>query len=1362
MSPPSRYIKRNLSYTDEKHKTKLISEKELLSCDRNAIVVLGEPGMGKTRLLHELENQFDGKFTTAISFLRQSHDQIPKDMFLIIDGLDEIATVEDGDPLHKVLRCLNASGNPPFIISCRSAEWDNVVASIDIQDEYGFLPFVLTLEPLSNDDVEEFLTEALGNSQAKKTLNQFELAGLELLLHNPLNLEFVISIVKNQCGVPTSRSELLNQATKVLCEERNIRHRRSSHTLAQLPVEGVLDAAGEVMAIALITGKSEISIEAASEEKLYLPELGSSSNIEMINASLRHSRLFRTTNDKVFTPIHRTVAEFLGARWLAKEIENHQYQHRTAMRFLHLISHEAGVPASLRGLHAWLPKFSPQILGPMVIDQDPYGILRYADGDSLSVTQAKRLIQNLRQFWQNDPQFQDYWWERNSVRALVQVELVDEIQSIICNSDEREPLHLRVLLLKAVKEGDIAKQLSPTLETILLDSKREFVERSLAGEALCQIVHYNNYWTDQIKLLSGKGDYDSTRLAVDLITEVGAEKFEVEQIAMAIIAFTGILTTDLVDREDRHYGFLLNLQRNIKGIPQKRISELLDELAKVILKLHDPMKWWETDYHKDLSTIADFAIPLISTILNKQTKSIEPEQIWFWIRALWSGWHQYPAEHKSVCQSVCDNNNLRIGIQRLALFEPDTEEHFHDCLHRLTEICTAFTISKDDARIHLSELVKRNHSGERIRWIYLIETLRSGDCFIPAEIQEIAKPYAMEDQELMNLLVEQPKVPESTESQKRYRRSLQTQKIEQQEQLNEIRTRYAQNIDVIRRGALPWILNPAKAYLGMFRNLRNDLQPSERISAWLGEVLKDAVLEGFEATLNRKDLPSTGQIATDFSQSKASNFAFPMIAAAGERYLNGTKFDDLPYDLISALGAISDNGLQNLEEHLTGLNASLYAELRKDKEKYQAHLRRMIEPILESNSSHITGLYRLTHQDFEQPNLLNLGFEWLERYPNLPLRITRELIYGVFRAISGSESQISNRLATLSKVRLQRTTTGSDEEKFWRSVQFSVDFETAIFSIPNIKKQNRDLLWSLTQLIYRPTVFEGEWLFPVQVAQLKWLVSNFRYHWPKYEIKPGLSMGSTNPEDATVLIIEAINRISKEPSNEARSALTELREMDRDGYTNYVLSAIAANNRKRITEYFVPPSLSDLKKVLSNGSPISAADVQAIVLDKLIQLQERLRGDDKNPVNNFYDHGKPRNEIECCNQLLILLHELPFGIQSKPEVIMPKKKRSDAAFTYGAIEIPMETKGQWHKSVWNAATTQLDRFYIANYRSASKGIYIVFWFGKDAPKGKRIKRPPHGLMKPETPEDMQIALQLLIPLERRADVAVFVLDVTKT
>ena len=65
-----------------------------------------------------------------ISALLRSHQHI-------IDGLDEISSAAPGSAVETVLTQLSAIGNPPFILSCREADWLGAADRAGIEEDYG-------------------------------------------------------------------------------------------------------------------------------------------------------------------------------------------------------------------------------------------------------------------------------------------------------------------------------------------------------------------------------------------------------------------------------------------------------------------------------------------------------------------------------------------------------------------------------------------------------------------------------------------------------------------------------------------------------------------------------------------------------------------------------------------------------------------------------------------------------------------------------------------------------------------------------------------------------------------------------------------------------------------------------------------------------------------------------------------------------------------------------------------------------------------------------------------------------------------------------------------------------------------------
>jgi hypothetical protein len=87
----------------------------------------------------------------------------------------------------------------------------------------------------------------------------------------------------------------------------------------------------------------------------------------------------------------------------------------------------------------------------------------------------------------------------------------------------------------------------------------------------------------------------------------------------------------------------------------------------------------------------------------------------------------------------------------------------------------------------------------------------------------------------------------------------------------------------------------------------------------------------------------------------------------------------------------------------------------------------------------------------------------------------------------------------------------------------------------------------------------------------------------------------------------------------------------------------------------------------------------------------------------------------------------------------------------------VELKRDYNADVWSAAESQLDRFYTRDPEASGFGIYGVFWFGTK--RGGVVPAPPNGFPRPETAEQMENLVRTTFPGEKRAKVAVTVLDV---
>ena len=135
------------------------------------------------------------------------------------------------------------------------------------------------------------------------------------------------------------------------------------------------------------------------------------------------SRLFKANSSDRFCYWHRRIGEFLGARYLTKQADSKLKRKRLLSLF-----HSYGVvPASLRGIHAWLAR--DPTLAQEVINADPMGVIEYGDADNISVEQARTLLSALELLAENNPHFFNRW-ETYSIQGVLQPGLIEHLRRL--------------------------------------------------------------------------------------------------------------------------------------------------------------------------------------------------------------------------------------------------------------------------------------------------------------------------------------------------------------------------------------------------------------------------------------------------------------------------------------------------------------------------------------------------------------------------------------------------------------------------------------------------------------------------------------------------------------------------------------------------------------------------------------------------------------------------------------------------------------------------------------------------------------------------------------------------------------------
>lgn len=1333
------YFPRRLRMEDAQGITRQVGEAEILEIP-GPKVLLGEPGMGKSRLIFELGSRLNIAPIAAVRFLHHKNPGrlVQAGKPLLIDGLDEAMARRDGDAVDMILAQLEDAGSPPFILSCRARDWQ-ARTETNLRQIYGVEPAILTLETLSRLEASAFLEQRYPRIAPEIVLNHLDEHGIAELYGNPLTLGLMGQVAERDAQLPATRAALFERVCTLLWSEHD--SDRQDTGLGKIAQEQALSAAGAIMAGLLFSGGEAVSLAGPNqlqEGDIRLTDLEALPDASAAGLVFS-SKLFQTIGIDRAKPIHRVIAEFLGARWLARQAKTA----RSQRRLLSQMQGSGAVPASLRGLHAWLAFHSPS-MAMQVIATDPFGVLRYGETASLTSEQAGCMFDALEHLAELDPYFRGQDWNSHSTIGLMKPSLHAKIEATIASSDSNS--HFRSLLIEGLKGTPLAAAVANTLETVMFSTERFFAERQDAAEAL--MPHRDHpWWQEAIATLHDQGTEDSTRLARTMVEAIDCDVSDALLVA-TLLAEIGVTICTLPRISSKRIRTLRIYQRIIEMVPRARLIDVLNLLSEHAFLVEDT----------DWESASDFAQLISLLILRAIEEGVAlPENaalVWNWLGTIGRE-APYDGTKKRLQANLQADESLRHAIQSHALYMARPYPTIWMSEIHLEQRMVGLAGHPKDIAWFLSQLAGSDNKNPVLRedWCDLMRLGNSPEGIDP-DLRSAAREFQAGDQQLEAFVrrLENPKLPawkrreERTKAKREKKRRVQ----------NAITRRfYIENRAQLRAGDLAIILDPARVYLGLIRDSNSEKPPKDRLVDWLGAELADDAMAGLEAVLHRIDIPSMEQIAQGFVTNTLWNYSFAIIAGLLARQLAGMGFADLSVDIrTTGLLLLYDDHIGIRDDHRSALRDALEEGAIPTAGARENFARTWIEPLLEASKSNIPGLHTLANDERWRATASVLAPNWLLKYSNIPKQLELQLVDCVIH---------SGALASLAEVAAVRdSTVFHDEEHLftWLAIDLLVRFDLVLPNLESIGKRNPEFIWFVRD---RFQIERRGATHPISIAQAKWVVSQFRAQWP-YAIMNGVSSGDSNPYDATDFLNRMISHIATSTHQEAVEAMQELVAEPSDSYSDLIRHMAAEQHQKCAEERFVPVPSKDLGKLVTEGPPSNADDLKALILEELAVAKKILCGDDLDQVRDFWsDAGIPYDENRCRDRLAAMIGPelMRYGIQRITEADMPKTKRADLAFAFGPLQLPMEVKGQWHTKVWDAATDQLDLQYLVDWRSEQRGIYCVFWFGElPSSSGRRLQPPPMGLQTPRSADEMRDMLITGIPEARRALIDVVVIDLT--
>jgi len=506
------YLPRSLADND-----KTYTETELLAAS-NYVVVLAEPGGGKTALMGSLAQQLATTTVTASKFAYVGAKA--KNIPLVIDAFDELSKV-DSSGIYQLLGKAEVANPICVYLSSRSSEWDNAATNV-FKDFFGHPPLIVRLCEFDRSEQRAIFDYHVAGEDFTAFQSEVARFDLEMLLPNPQFLKlFADAYIESERHFTDKRS-IFEKAVERLAKEANL-NVRSKPTLSS---DQKVNISSEVFTKLLLSGAEGVCTSEATGNRMY-PLLSSVFEGDTEADAILATRLFKP-GDSVdqHRPVHKIVAEYCAANYLNKRIAN-PADSLTLSKCLPIIAPNSTVRDELRGLLGWMAALGDKRIQESAIELDPYAVLANGDPSQLEPSSKRLLVNRLKEIEIQDPYFRrGDFWRRFSVAGFFTHDVVEEIKPLLKAGNDG---HLRDLILELLAGSPAIEQLRDELRQLMLSPTESESTRRLAHRCLLDID--GGVQRSDLDIFMAESSNTSFSIVAETIETLGPETFEQSYLA---------------------------------------------------------------------------------------------------------------------------------------------------------------------------------------------------------------------------------------------------------------------------------------------------------------------------------------------------------------------------------------------------------------------------------------------------------------------------------------------------------------------------------------------------------------------------------------------------------------------------------------------------------------------------------------------------------------------------------------------------------------------------------------------------------------------------------------------------------------
>ncbi|MBI5330162.1 MAG: hypothetical protein HZB71_06055 [Betaproteobacteria bacterium] len=1324
---------------------------------RNAYVLLGDPGAGKTEAFQQEAAATGGHYLRARDFAAFDLERGWAEKTLFIDGLDEMrAGGGDGrTPLDHVRRHLMRLGRPPFRLSCREADWygDSDRAAL-LEVTTGADLAVLHLDPLTRDDVAQILEHTHEAADPAGFIRQAEHHQLADLLRNPQTLGLLARAVKDQW--PESRAATYELACAQLARDCNSEHQAATRSNAPA-LDAVLEAAGFLCAVHLLAGLAGFALVDGAADALHAPwrELSPPKTLPLFAAL--SSGLFQTDErEQQRIPVHRSIAEYLGAQYLAQRIERDGLPIGRVSALM--AGSDGGIVPDLRGLAAWLAVHS-RAARPELIERDPLGIVLYGDVRNYPTEDKRRVMPALKGEAERYAHFRFQDWNAAPFGALASPDMIPVFLELLA-SPSREPAHLALLdcALDALQHGPPLVELADAATLSQLDGRLELVLRDesypfhVRESAAVLLVKESIRRPERLVALTeqfsrGLLKDEDQGLLGHLLTGLYPKHIPPDQI------FDHLRPRKDSDRFTTYLGFWGH--RLNKMSPDEALPILLDRLAQANRRPEGVEEEFE---------LTRMAGDLLARGLEVHGDRIADTRLYDWLGAGLDA-HGHPRIDNNPKERVSAWLSARPDRYKAVLLEGAHRclgnEHFRYCLIRSAHRLYSATPPSNLAAWYLDQAAAAadvdlaRHFFDQA--VYQLPRVIEGN-WVSEESLDWLEPWLsqhpqFQEQALVHTFCSLDDWRREDAARRRESR------VEQKEHLQSWTEHFRNNLVAIREGsAPPKVLHDLAAiHSRLFFEVEGDT-PKDRLTSVLGEdqELIQAAYAGLMRSLDRPDLPSVEEIIDLETKGREHYIRLACLVGMDERYRA---------DPTGALQLDDDRLRKVLAFYFTWLardDAGWYAELVRTRPDLVAGvLTAYALPLLRKGREHVNGLWPLAYDD-TQAAVARLAVPALLR--GFPLRAKQQLLTNALAPLlkAALRHVAAAELDRILAERLAQTSMSGGQRVYWLAsglIHSPPDYEAPLARhIGDSKARAAQLGGFFHDFPSRPYTLErlpaSSHALLIELLAPDGPPDHPRgFHWV------------TSAMQTSDQVRAFINTLGGDPSPEATQALERLLTLPRlTPWRERLRQAAHAQRIARRKASFRHLDAGEVCRTLAHLQPANAADLAALVYDQLRDLARKIRNGGTNDYRQYWSldasntrPARPKPENDCRDALLSDLMERlgRLGVDAIKEGYYADEKRADIRVSFGGaagFNVPIEIKKDSHHDLWRAIKGQLIERYTRDPGAEGYGIYLVIWFGgQDMPlpqEGKRLR----------SAGELEERLRQTVSAEERHRIQVLVLD----